>query len=109
MAFNMMAQLRITLAQLNPLVGDLVGNAELMRQAAKIARSAGAQVIVFPELSLTGYPPEDLLLFPAFIEQCEALLTQLATETDDGDRGWTEFHPLVNTHSLSLESAGWKP
>jgi NAD+ synthase (glutamine-hydrolysing) len=83
MAFNMMARLRITLAQLNPLVGDLVGNAELMRQAAKIAQSAGAQVIVFPELSLTGYPPEDLLLFPAFIEQCEALLTQLAAETDD--------------------------
>ncbi len=83
MAFNMMARLRITLAQMNPLVGDLVGNAELMRQAAKIAQSAGAQVIVFPELSLTGYPPEDLLLFPSFIEQCEALLTQLATETDN--------------------------
>jgi NAD+ synthase (glutamine-hydrolysing) len=83
MAFNMMARLRITLAQMNPLVGDLVGNAELMRQAAKIAQSAGAQVIVFPELSLTGYPPEDLLLFPSFIEQCEALLTQLAAETDD--------------------------
>jgi NAD+ synthase (glutamine-hydrolysing) len=79
----MMARLRIALAQLNPLVGDLVANAELMRQAAKKAQLTGAEVIVFPELSLTGYPPEDLLFFPAFIEQCEAQLQALAKETDD--------------------------
>jgi NAD+ synthase (glutamine-hydrolysing) len=78
-----MSSLTISLAQLNPLVGDLVGNAQLMREAASNARLAGADVIVLPELSLTGYPPEDLLLFPAFIEQCEQQLQALAAETDD--------------------------
>jgi NAD+ synthase (glutamine-hydrolysing) len=75
--------IRIALAQINPLVGDLIGNANLMRRAAEQARADGAQVIVFPELSLTGYPPEDLLLFPDFIGQSEVLVQQLARETDD--------------------------
>lgn len=75
--------LKISLAQINPLVGDLIGNANLMRRAAEQARADGAQVVVFPELSLTGYPPEDLLLFPDFINQSEALVQQLARETDD--------------------------
>jgi NAD+ synthase (glutamine-hydrolysing) len=73
---------KIALSQLNPLVGDLVGNANLMRAAAAQARAMGASVIVFPELSLTGYPPEDLLLFPEFVQAAEALLAQLASETD---------------------------
>ncbi len=75
--------IRIALAQINPLVGDLIGNANLMRRAAEEARADGAHVVVFPELSLTGYPPEDLLLFPDFINQSEALVQQLARETDD--------------------------
>lgn len=83
MGFNRMSVFSINLAQINPLVGDLVGNADLMRQAVSNARQAGADVVVFPELSLTGYPPEDLLLFPAFIEQCEQQLQALAAETDD--------------------------
>jgi NAD+ synthase (glutamine-hydrolysing) len=73
---------KIALSQLNPLVGDLIGNANLMRAAAAQARAMGASVIVFPELSLTGYPPEDLLLFPEFVQAAEALLAQLASETD---------------------------
>lgn len=74
--------LTVALAQINPLVGDVAGNAALMRQAAAQARSGGAQVVVFPELSLTGYPPEDLLLLPGFLHACEAQLQQLAQETD---------------------------
>ncbi len=83
MGFNRMSAFCVNLAQINPLVGDLVGNADLMRQAASNARQVGADVVVFPELSLTGYPPEDLLLFPAFIEQCEQQLQAFAAETDD--------------------------
>jgi len=75
--------LRIALSQINPLVGDLNGNADLMRDAAAQARAAGATVIVFPELSLLGYPPEDLLLFPAFLAQAESIVQLLASETDD--------------------------
>lgn len=74
--------IRIALAQLNPLVGDLIGNANLMRSAADQARVEGAQVVVFPELSLTGYPPEDLLLFPEFVAQTALFIHELARETD---------------------------
>lgn len=73
----------IALAQLNPLVGDLTGNANLMRVAAQEAMAAGASVIVFPELSLMGYPPEDLLLLPEFMAAAESLILQLARETND--------------------------
>jgi NAD+ synthase (glutamine-hydrolysing) len=79
----MLIPIKIALSQLNPLVGDLAGNANLMRDAAAQARLEGASVIVFPELSLMGYPPEDLLLFPEFVAQAESLVQQLARETDD--------------------------
>ena len=75
--------LTIALAQINPLVGNLVGNADLMRQLAHAARHQGADVIVFPELSLTGYPPEDLLLIPQFVKETEQQLQTLASETDN--------------------------
>ncbi len=75
--------LNIALAQLNPLVGDLEANVDAMRQSAQTARAQGADVIVFPELSLTGYPPEDLLLMPLFVQTAEHLLQTLAQETDD--------------------------
>lgn len=75
--------LKIALAQLNPLVGDLDANVEAMRQSAQRAREQGANVIVFPELSLTGYPPEDLLLMPLFVQTAEKWLQVLAQETDD--------------------------
>jgi NAD+ synthase (glutamine-hydrolysing) len=58
----------IALAQINPLLGDLPGNAALITQAAASASAQGATLLLTPELSLTGYPPEDLLLRPAFIE-----------------------------------------
>jgi len=77
---------KIALAQMNPLLGDLKGNAQLIHQAASAAYSQGAKLVVTPELSLTGYPPEDLLLRPAFIEAAEEelalLIQQLAPHHD---------------------------
>ncbi len=72
--------LRIALAQLNVTVGDLPGNAARIAQAARDAAAQGAHLLVTPELSLCGYPPEDLLLRPAFIEACQTQLQSLATE-----------------------------
>ncbi|OYY52530.1 MAG: NAD(+) synthase, partial [Polynucleobacter sp. 35-46-207] len=70
----------IALAQINPLLGDLPGNARLISQAAAEAFKKGATVVLTPELSLTGYPPEDLLLRPTFIEAAEAELKRLTQE-----------------------------
>ncbi|MDI6890691.1 MAG: NAD+ synthase [Thermodesulfovibrionales bacterium] len=63
-----MRTLRIALAQINPTVGDFEGNVSKITDYIEKAEKAGAQVVVFPELSITGYPPEDLLLKPKFIE-----------------------------------------
>lgn len=77
-----MSSHKIALAQINPLLGDLAGNAHLIRQASEDAFKQGAKLVLTPELSLTGYPPEDLLLRPAFIEaarhQLESLTLELA-------------------------------
>ncbi|QWE11050.1 NAD+ synthase [Polynucleobacter sp. es-EL-1] len=75
-----MSSQTIALAQINPLLGDLPGNARLISQAAAEAFKKGATVVLTPELSLTGYPPEDLLLRPAFIEAAEAELKRLTIE-----------------------------
>ena len=81
-----MSAQKIALAQINPLLGDLAGNAQLIHKAAQDAFNQGAKLVVTPELSLTGYPPEDLLLRPAFIEavqkQLDLLTTQLAQYSD---------------------------
>lgn len=69
--------LRIQVAQINPTVGDLQGNVRLMVEAARAARTAGAQFVVFPELSLTGYYPGDLLDDEAFVDQVEAAFGEL--------------------------------
>ena len=76
----------IALAQINPLLGDLAGNAQLILKAAQEASAKGAKLLVTPELSLTGYPPEDLLLRPAFIQaaahELESLTKSLAQFPD---------------------------
>lgn len=69
---------RIALAQLNLVVGDLQGNAERILAETERARELGAEIVVFPELALTGYPPEDLLLKPHFIEDNLDCLAWLA-------------------------------
>ncbi|MGD1090776.1 MAG: NAD+ synthase [Bryobacteraceae bacterium] len=75
--------MRIALGQINPTVGDLTGNADRMTKAAHEAAARGAEVVVFPELSLTGYPPRDLVEKPSFIERSELELERLAHQTAD--------------------------
>ncbi len=76
--------LSITLAQLNQTVGDIAGNAAGMLAARERASAAGADLVVFPEMQLIGYPPEDLVLKPALIERAAAELEALARVTADG-------------------------
>lgn len=77
-------RLTLALAQVNPHVGDLAGNAALIRATRADAAKAGADLVVFGELTLCGYPPEDLVLRPQFLADCRALLEELAAETADG-------------------------
>ncbi|WP_374588950.1 NAD+ synthase [Novosphingobium sp.] len=80
----MVDTLSITLAQLNQSVGDIAGNAAAMLAARERSRAAGADLIVFPEMQLIGYPPEDLVLKPALIERAADQLETLAQATADG-------------------------
>ncbi len=73
--------LGIALAQLNPTVGDVAGNAALMRRARDEAAAQGADLVVCSELALVGYPPEDLVLRPAFVDAAAAVLGELERES----------------------------
>jgi NAD+ synthase (glutamine-hydrolysing) len=75
-------QLRVALAQINPTVGDLVGNLELVVARAREAHAAGAHLVAFPEMVLTGYPVEDLALRPSFQAASREALDTLATRLD---------------------------
>jgi NAD+ synthase (glutamine-hydrolysing) len=75
-----MTKVKVALAQINAVVGDLKGNSRLLVDAARRAHAQGAQVMLAPELALTGYPPEDLLLRPAFLQACDLALQTLAEE-----------------------------
>ena len=75
-------KLRVALAQVNPTVGDLIGNAALIKDGVAAAAAQGAQIAIFPEMVLTGYPVEDLALRPSFQQASRAALAQLATEID---------------------------
>src|SRR5512142_2514004 len=72
------APTRIALAQVNPTVGDFAGNAARVRTATERARAAGARLVVFPELCLSGYPPRDFLDLPEFVERGRRTLAELA-------------------------------
>jgi NAD+ synthase len=74
-------RLAIAIAQLNSTVGDIAGNAEKVRRARAEAAAQGADLVVFPELFIAGYPPEDLVLKPAFQAACRAAVEALARET----------------------------
>jgi NAD+ synthase (glutamine-hydrolysing) len=73
--------MRLALCQINPTVGDVAGNAERIRAGRAAALAAGAELVLFPELALTGYPPEDLLLKEHFLADAAAALQLLAAET----------------------------
>jgi len=75
-------KLRLALAQINPTVGDLAGNAALITQSIDQAVAAGAHIAIFPEMVLTGYPVEDLALRPSFQVASKSALTALATQLD---------------------------
>ncbi|NRG18613.1 NAD+ synthase [Rhizobiales bacterium] len=93
---------RIAVAQLNPTVGDVRGNLDLARKARAEAKQAGADLLLLSELFLSGYPPEDLVLKPAFVAACRAALDELAEDTKDGGPGvviglpWREGELLHN-------------
>jgi NAD+ synthase (glutamine-hydrolysing) len=75
-----MSVMRIALAQINPIVGDLAGNRALILARLAAAKAAGADLALFPELAVTGYPPEDLLLRPGFVRAAEESLEQIARD-----------------------------
>ncbi|HEX7118757.1 MAG TPA: NAD+ synthase [Longimicrobiales bacterium] len=76
-----MSRIRIGLAQINTTVGDLAGNVERIGASLEEAKARGVDLVAFPELAIPGYPPEDLLLKPAFVEANRAALDELAART----------------------------
>jgi NAD+ synthase len=102
-------KLSIALAQLNPTVGDVDGNADLVREARKQAAAQGADLVVASELVISGYPPEDLVIRPSFQEACTAAVEKLAAETDDGGPGvligslWVDNDGKVYNAALLLD------
>jgi NAD+ synthase len=87
--------LRIALAQINPHVGDMRGNADRIRAARAEAARLGADLVVTPEFSIGGYPPEDLVLKPAFNAAAASAIEALAAETADGGPGIVLGGPWV--------------
>lgn len=99
----MTKKLTIALAQLNPVVGDIAGNADKLRAARKLAHKSGVDIIVTTELFITGYPPEDLVKKPAFHRAAQETVEDIALETDDGGPAillgtpWLENDHLYNS------------
>jgi len=79
--------LRIAVAQLNPTVGDIKGNLAKAREARADAARQGADLVLYTELLISGYPPEDLVLRPAFLKACEQAARGMAADTADGGPG----------------------
>ena len=94
--------LRIALAQIDPHEGDVTANLARIRRARADAAALGADLVVTPEFSIGGYPPEDLVRKPSFVELCEAAIADLARDTADGGPGvivggpWRDGDKLYN-------------
>ncbi len=100
--------LRISAAQINCVVGDLVGNLARIRDSYDSAVLQGCDAVVFPELTITGYPPEDLLLRAAFIAQCAMFVEQLASGigTTSAIVGFPELHAGALYNSAAVMRDG---
>ncbi|HET7413714.1 MAG TPA: NAD+ synthase [Pararhizobium sp.] len=85
--------LRIAVAQLNPTVGDIAGNLAKARAARAEAARQGADLVLFTELFICGYPPEDLVLKPAFLAACARAVEEFAADTADGGPGVVIGYP----------------
>ena len=92
--------LTIALAQINPMVGDVAGNAALLIAARDEAARGGADLVVYSELVLIGYPPEDLVLKPALVDHVEAAIGDLAARTGDGGPAMLIGAPLAENGVL---------
>ena len=92
--------LRIAVAQLNPVVGDVAGNLAKAREARADAARHGADLVFFTELFIAGYPPEDLVLKPAFVAACERAVAEFAQDTADGGPGVIIGTPLRRDSGL---------
>jgi len=101
----MVDSLAISVAQLDPTVGDIAGNVAKLRRALAEARGQGADLVVASELVVAGYPPEDLVLKPAFVAACQAAVTAFARETKDAQAvllgtPWLQDRKLYNAAVL---------
>jgi NAD+ synthase len=103
--------LRIAIAQLNPIVGDIAGNLAKARDARADAARHGADLVLFTELFISGYPPEDLVLKPAFLAACERAVEELVADTADGGPGFIIGVPLKRksgVHNAIVAADGGK-
>ena len=100
-----MPALRVALAQINPTVGDLTGNSKAILAFADQAHRQGAQLVVFPELALTGYPIEDLALSRDFLTASEEALTQLAQTLLN--QGLGELYVVVGHPGFAKNPTSW--
>jgi NAD+ synthase (glutamine-hydrolysing) len=108
--------MKLAIAQLNPTIGNLAGNAQQILDAARLAADRGARLLLTPELSLCGYPPRDLLLNPTFVESMATILQQLAEQLPPSLAvlvGTVEPNPLAHIaggkplfNSIALLEAG---
>ncbi|MCB1488859.1 MAG: NAD+ synthase, partial [Bauldia sp.] len=111
MAANLTDTIRITVAQLDSIVGDIDGNLAKARAARQTAAAAGADLVAFSELFIAGYPPEDLVLKPAFQDACREAIEAFAADTADGGPGvvigtpWPEGGKVYNAVAL-LDGGG---
>ena len=96
-----MGQLRISLAQINPTLGDLTGNSDLILEYAAKASAAGAHVLLFPEMVITGYPVEDLALRQTFRVASKAAVLEVADRLEN--QGFGEILAVIGYMDGSAE------
>ena len=101
----MTEMVKVVMAQMNPVVGDIQGNVIKIKQMLQDARAQGADVVVFPEMTITGYPPEDLLLREALYPQVEQALSEIAALTTD--IACVVGYPMMDDLGERFNMAAW--